>query len=130
MSVESFDHVNIRCIDMERTRAFYCDILGLTLGPRPAVNMPGYWLYCGGLPHVHLGAREYTTQGNLPTSNCALDHVAFRLSNPEAMMATLKSHGVPFTERNFPGLGIRQIVVRDPEGILVELNCGALGRSC
>jgi catechol 2,3-dioxygenase-like lactoylglutathione lyase family enzyme len=34
--------------DLERTKDFYCDVLGLENGDRPPLDFPGYWLYSGG----------------------------------------------------------------------------------
>ena len=36
--------------DLERTKNFYCDVLGLEIGDRPPLDFPGYWLYSGGVP--------------------------------------------------------------------------------
>lgn len=121
MPIERFDHYNLNCADLERTRAFYCDVLGFTTGPRPPIDLPGYWLYLGGLPQIHL--IERTSQAAaLPTTSGALDHVAFRLTEPEAMIARLKAHGVVYRDRLFADVGIRQIVVHDPNGLKIELN--------
>jgi catechol 2,3-dioxygenase-like lactoylglutathione lyase family enzyme len=122
MPAEYLDHFNIRCRDLERTRAFYCDILGLRVGPRPAVSIPGYWLYCGEFPQLHLIARDLLKETIEPGSTGAIDHVAFRLSHPDEMIERLKARDVPYTERSFPDIGVRQIVVHDPDGIMVELN--------
>ncbi len=122
MPVDRLDHINIRCADVERTRAFYCDVLGLTVGPRPGLGVGGYWLYCGGSPQVHIGPAEAPSPG---ASNGAFDHVAFRITDPDAMIEKLKAHDIPFQDRDFSKFGFRQLVVNDPDGIMVELNCGA-----
>ena len=54
MPAQSLNHYTIRVRDLEATKDFYCDIVGLTVGDRPPLNFPGYWLYCGGVPTVHL----------------------------------------------------------------------------
>ena len=122
MAVECFDHFNIRCADIERTRSFYCDVLGLKVGERPAVTDPGYWLYCGNQPQVHLVPCD--PKSSVSAANGAFDHVAFRLSDPEGMIETLRAKQIPYIERSFPAVGVRQIVVHDPDGILIELTCG------
>ena len=43
----SLNHFTIRTIDLEATRRFYADLLGLTVGPRPAFPFPGLWMYRG-----------------------------------------------------------------------------------
>ena len=53
---------------------------------------------------------------------CALDHIALRCRDMAAMEARLDRHGVQFERRIFPDYGIRQLVVRDPNNIMVELS--------
>src|SRR4051795_5232555 len=50
------DHVTIATDDLETTVAFYRDVLGLVVGPRPAFPFAGAWLYANGRPIVHLRA--------------------------------------------------------------------------
>ena len=38
-------HVTVLSTDLKRTERFYCDLLGLRVGPRPAIPIPGCWLY-------------------------------------------------------------------------------------
>src|SRR3954454_8588660 len=48
------DHVTIRTDDLEASTAFYRDILGLEVGPRPSFSFDGAWLYHEGRAVVHL----------------------------------------------------------------------------
>ena len=54
MPAQSLNHYTILTRDLEATKAFYTDVVGLTAGDRPPLPFPGYWLYCGGVPTVHL----------------------------------------------------------------------------
>ena len=54
MPAESLNHYTIQARDVEKTKDFYEQIVGLKVGDRPPLNFPGYWLYCGGTPTVHL----------------------------------------------------------------------------
>ena len=54
----TINHLSIRTLDMESTRRFYVDLLGLSVGPRPAFPFPGLWLYRGDhadVDHVDAG---------------------------------------------------------------------------
>ena len=57
MQIERIDHFTIvaQPAEIELLREFYCEVLGLTPGPRPGFAFDGYWLYppTGG-PLVHL----------------------------------------------------------------------------
>ena len=54
MPAQSLNHYTIRVRDLEATKNFYTDVVGLKVGDRPPLNFPGYWLYCGDMPTVHL----------------------------------------------------------------------------
>ena len=59
MALRSLDHVTVNCADLDRSRAFYSQALGLTDGKRPNFAFPGAWLYVGDRPVVHLvGGRD------------------------------------------------------------------------
>jgi catechol 2,3-dioxygenase-like lactoylglutathione lyase family enzyme len=131
MPVELLEHYTIRCASLERTRDFYADVLGLTVGERPKFPFKGYWLYLAGVPIVHLvdAAESETRDGPHRTGDtAALDHIAFRGKDLEATRATLRRHGLNFRENVVPGGRIHQLFVPDPDGILIELNFrGATG---
>ena len=54
MPAMSLNHYTIKARDLEATKKFYTDVVGLAVGDRPPLDFPGYWLYCGGVPTVHL----------------------------------------------------------------------------
>ena len=59
MPLGGLQHYTIEPADLERTKDFYCDVLGLENGDRPPLDFPGYWLYSGGVATVHLmGTRK------------------------------------------------------------------------
>ena len=125
MPVEMLEHYTIRCASLERTRDFYRDVLGLSVGDRPNFPFKGYWLYLGGVPIVHLvDARESETRDgpHRTGDTAALDHIAFRGLDLETTRTTLRKHGLSFRENEVPGARIHQIFVSDPDGILIELN--------
>jgi catechol 2,3-dioxygenase-like lactoylglutathione lyase family enzyme len=45
MALNALHHVTVQTNDLEATRDFYRDVLGLTEGFRPNLDFPGYWLY-------------------------------------------------------------------------------------
>lgn len=126
MALEALDHYTIQCADMAVTRDFYCGALGLTEGPRPKLAFPGHWLYCGDRAVVHLLGAD----GALPENRGArpgpdtggLDHVAFRGAEVGETIARLKRLGIAFRENLIRDIGLHQVFVRDPNGIMVEMN--------
>jgi catechol 2,3-dioxygenase-like lactoylglutathione lyase family enzyme len=125
MGLNALNHYTIRPADLEATKDFYVDVLGLEIGYRPPLAFPGYWLYCGGQPTVHLiGPRaddahpKHREAG--PTG--LLDHIAFSCTGLQAMRANLAARGVRHEERVIPRDRQTQIFLHDPDGVAVELN--------
>ena len=50
MEIKRIDHYSIRTLDVEASRRFYTEIIGLKVGPRPPFDFPGVWLYKGEPP--------------------------------------------------------------------------------
>ena len=126
MALEALDHYTIQCGDMTATRDFYCDVLGLTDGFRPDLGFPGFWLYAGDKAVVHLLGTDNAlpeNRGSRPGANTnSLDHIAFRGSDADATIRSLKQNGVAFRENLIPDIQLHQVFVRDPNGIMVEMN--------
>jgi len=119
MPLARLDHFTIRCADLERTREFYRDVLGLVDGARPAFGFPGAWLYLEDRPVVHLiGGPD----PNLPRETGHVDHVAFAASGLERIREKLRGGNIDFEERRIPGAKITQLFLHDPDGIAIELN--------
>jgi catechol 2,3-dioxygenase-like lactoylglutathione lyase family enzyme len=119
MPVVGLNHVNIAGSHelIERCRAFYVDILGLTDGDRPSFRSRGFWLYAGDQPVVHLTEKAGDTIGK-----SALDHYAFTCEGLDAMMALLQEHGIPFTIDPARDTKKAQLFLADPAGVSLELN--------
>jgi catechol 2,3-dioxygenase-like lactoylglutathione lyase family enzyme len=123
MPLNALNHFTIRPADLERTKAFYSDVLGLPVGYRPPLGFPGYWLYCGDVPTVHLiGPRETDPAPRAAGPTGLLDHIAFSCTGLAAMKANLAERGIAFQERVIPRDRQTQLFLHDPDGIAVELN--------
>ncbi len=44
MPAQSLNHYTIKVRDLERTKDFYEEVVGLKGGERPPLTFPGYWL--------------------------------------------------------------------------------------
>ena len=134
----SLNHFSVRTLDLEATKHFYVNVLGLQVGPRPEFPFPGYWLYQGptdayqnAAVHIigidkddesgltnYLGDRDQT---QLKGSG-ALDHVAFFATGLADMLVRLKNCNIEPRQRDVPGIGLHQLFLDDPNGIVIELN--------
>jgi catechol 2,3-dioxygenase-like lactoylglutathione lyase family enzyme len=131
MPLTQLEHFLVLTDDIEATRRFYCDALGLTVGPRPPLGFAGYWLYVGSVPCVHVAERSSYTRTSssvgIPVSpelpgTGPFDHVAFNATDFDAMVAQLEAHGVAVHVNVVPGVALRQLFVFDPNGVKVEIN--------
>lgn len=123
MGLNGLNHYTIRPADLERTKEFYAEVLGLEVGYRPPLAFPGYWLYCGGAPTVHLiGPREGDAGPRAAGPTGLFDHVAFSCTGLAEMKARLAARGVGYEERIVPRDRQTQLFLRDPDGVAVELN--------
>jgi catechol 2,3-dioxygenase-like lactoylglutathione lyase family enzyme len=113
------NHVNIVTAKLDETRDFFTDVLGLTVGYRPDFGVPGWWLYAGDKPVVHLIAPA-EGEAARPTPS-PFDHAAFEIADADAAMARLKQHGVSFRQFDAPDGRARQLFFREPNGVTIEL---------
>jgi catechol 2,3-dioxygenase-like lactoylglutathione lyase family enzyme len=120
--ISSLDHVNIRTAELDRTRAFFRDVLGLTEGWRPPFPFNGAWLYAGGRDVVHLVEVERPAQ---PSAGSSLDHFAFATDDYEDAIRRLDAAGATYRTTTTPGTTTRQIFVTELNGVTIELNCRA-----
>lgn len=114
-----FDHINIRAKNLDETVAFYRDIIGLEVGPRPSFTFPGAWLYHEGRAVIHLTVAA----GPLAAADEGpIDHFAFRAEDLSGVISRLEGKNLPFSVRDIPDGGGRQCFLHDPNGIRVEIN--------
>jgi catechol 2,3-dioxygenase-like lactoylglutathione lyase family enzyme len=125
------EHVLVLAEDIDATRDFYRDALGLEVGERPPLEFPGYWLYAAGVPCVHVADRAaYTAHSEmtgLPASppaegTGALDHLAFSGDDHDEALARLERSGIEARRNTVPGIGMRQLFFKDPNGVKIEVN--------
>jgi catechol 2,3-dioxygenase-like lactoylglutathione lyase family enzyme len=131
MPLTGLDHYFVRANDLERTKHFYCDVLGFEEMPRPDFPFPGYWLGVGGRIQVHMGAHGIPNAdryylGSTPRSALdntgTVDHIAFLANDPEGFAKRFASLGIEVRKRYLPAVKLFQMFVRDPDGVVIELN--------
>jgi catechol 2,3-dioxygenase-like lactoylglutathione lyase family enzyme len=117
--IRALDHINIRTADLAATKAFFMDVLGLTEGWRPPFPFPGAWLYAGDAAVVHLVQVDRPAAASEGSS---LDHFAFDIADYDEVLKRVCATGLKYLETTVPGSSIRQIFVRDLNGVNIELN--------
>ena len=126
MALRRLDHLLVLTDDIDATRDFYRDVLGLEVGDRPPLEFPGYWLYAEGVPCVHVAERDaYTAhaeQVGIPAPPGAVDHVAFDASDFDEAVARIERSGTEAVRHDVPAARLRRVFVEDPNGVKIEIN--------
>ena len=132
MPLSFMEHFLLQAEDIEKTKNWYVEVLGFRVGPHPDFKFPVYWLYLGDRDVLHLTQGGANVSGNRMTylgqqsqavqGTGVIDHVAFRATGLEEMIAHLQKLNVPFKERQVDDQGLYQLFVFDPNGVKVELN--------
>lgn len=131
MPVTELNHYFVRANDLERSRRFYCEVLGFEEMPRPNFPFPGYWLGVGGKIQVHMGPHGIpnselyylgTTPRSATDNTGVVDHIAFLATQPQSFAARFDAIGLKSRKRYLPEFQLFQMFVKDPDGLTVELN--------
>lgn len=131
MALAQLGHYAVRTDDLQASRRFYVEGLGLRVGYRPPFGFPGLWLYLGedeaSFGVVHLigpdpsgAVADYLGDGGAGAGR--VDHIAFLGADWPAMRARCEGLGLDYVQRRVPALGLHQVFLRDPSGVAVELN--------
>ncbi len=131
MPLLALNHYFVRARDLERSRRFYCDVLGFAPMPRPKLPFPGHWLGVNGQVQVHMGpddiaGREQlypgTHAGSARDNAGVVDHIAFVASDPHEIARRIRGAGLPLRQRHLAEIGLFQLFLTDPDGLTIELN--------
>src|SRR3977135_4228832 len=129
MPLGGLQHYTIEPSDLERTKDFYCDVLGLENGDRPPLDFPGYWLYSGGAATGHLLGTRTPREGSVGRGTekkyedtGRLDHIAFAATDADGVRKRLQDRGVKFRESIVPRTGDTQFFPYHADGVGGELN--------
>lgn len=129
MQIRKADHVALLVKDVERSKHFYGQVLGMEELPRPAnFTFPGAWfgqanfqihligeVEAGRAAQLHPGYRPDEIKIGYGS------HFAFEVDDLETTIQHLHSHGVEILGGPRPrGDGVQQMYVCDPDGYIVE----------
>lgn len=141
MPLNHMQHFLVQSEDIEKTKDWYVNVLGLKEGYTPDFKFPVYWLYIGDQDVLHLtqGGKDvsqnrmtYLGQQSQDTQGSGvIDHIAFHASDLYGMIRHFEKRNIHFTERQVDSQGLYQLFLSDPNGIKIELNFAnaeAMGR--
>jgi catechol 2,3-dioxygenase-like lactoylglutathione lyase family enzyme len=131
MPVTALNHYLIVSKNLERSKKFYENVLGMELADRPDFGFPGYWMKTGDAICVHLASQnpnkirdQYLLKKHPRGTNGSgsVDHIAFLAQDPEAVRDRIKKNKVEMHVRSFPDAKLFQIFLKDPDNVTIELN--------
>ena len=76
MPLTKLEHYLVLSDDIDATRDFYVEALGMQAGFRPPLGFPGHWVYIGDTPVIHIA--EWVTYTARSKDRCV--HVSTRAS--------------------------------------------------
>lgn len=120
----SLNHIAVYVTNLQKSTAFYKDIIGLDTIPEPFHDGKHTWFKVAEHSHLHVisGAKE-------ATPHVKDSHLCFSVNAMDAFIKRLDDAGIPFED--WAGTqhgvtkrvdGIRQIYFKDPDGYWIEVN--------
>ena len=123
MHIDRLDHLVLTVSDIERSVAFYRDVLGM----RPVTFGGGRTAVTFGRSKInfHEAGKEFEPKARRPVAGSA-DICLITDDRLEDVQAELDAHGVTVEEGPVERTGavgtLRSVYVRDPDGNLVEIS--------
>jgi catechol 2,3-dioxygenase-like lactoylglutathione lyase family enzyme len=131
----AFNHVGQCVTDLERSKRFYCELLGFTLEREinpsddmsskllslaPPLGMTASYLVRDGLvlELLHFSAVEMKPRAERTMNEPGLTHVSLSVDDLDGVLAKIPDYGGEVIESSNIG---GAVFVRDPDGQLVEL---------
>jgi catechol 2,3-dioxygenase-like lactoylglutathione lyase family enzyme len=131
MPLTGLNHYLVVSKNLERSKKFYQEVLGMQLAERPDFGFPGYWLKLGDEICVHLASQEANEIRDAfllkkhpegTTGSGSVDHIAFLAQDPYDVRGRIEKNRVEMHFRSFPDAKLFQIFLKDPDDVTIELN--------
>jgi len=117
--IEGILHATFLSSNLNKSRRFYEDVLGLRSNPeRPEMSYDGIWYDISEGQQIHLMLLPNPEAGIVRPKHGGRDrHIAFCVSNFEELASELRQGGVPYT---LSQSGRKALFCRDPDGNALE----------
>ena len=117
MPLQRLEHYLVLSDDIHKTRDFYRDVLGMAEGFRPELEFPGFWLYLGDTPCIHIAEwQSYAawTKKSAFRSRRARRRRAPSITSRSTAPASTRcargssQRGLTFSENSLDDIGLKQ----------------------
>ena len=121
--LKKIGHVQLRVADLERSKAFYRDVLGFRVAEQDP-NHGDLFMTLGEDFHtIDMAQHENPATGRGPSRPIGVAHIAFQVASYDALVdayRALQEHGVVI-ERAMDHINQRSIYFLDPDGNRLEI---------
>ncbi|TIP84223.1 MAG: VOC family protein [Mesorhizobium sp.] len=119
IKVKQLAHVCIFADDLEVTRSFYRDVLGMDtqFNFLRDGKILGFYLNCGSRSHIEVFQKDGASYSDLNQIN----HFCLEVENIDAAIAHVRSKGVDITSKKHACDDTYQAWIRDPNNVKIEL---------
>ncbi|MEE9591958.1 MAG: VOC family protein [Thermoplasmata archaeon] len=120
-------HTSIRTSDMDRTVAFYTEVLGMELARQKEIaerNLRISFLEDGGGSQIEVLRVDGQSAFQVPSyEKRVFDHLAYEVSDLDVVLASCRERGGEVVEDPFrlPGSTSLYAFIQDPDGVTIEL---------
>ena len=136
MEIEHIHHVSLTVTDLETSRRFYRDVLGLREIARPDFPFPGAWFQVGDREQLHLIVHDAATFRGAKGIDTRDIHFAMRVGSYCRTLEFLRGKGfredcdmgdpMRMEVRPHATAGFPQIYILDPDRHVIEINAARL----
>jgi catechol 2,3-dioxygenase-like lactoylglutathione lyase family enzyme len=121
-----FDHLSLSARNPQKMSDFLVALLDLTVGTRPNLEFSGYFLFTGDKDVIHIFANQQPDVSNQLSQNeqpqNIVHHVSFFSDDYQDVLARIAKLGLRYSMSEVPGTSVKQIFVRGPEGLIIEIQ--------
>ncbi|MFK7801705.1 MAG: VOC family protein [Anaerolineae bacterium] len=129
MMIKSLNHIGLIVADLDQTRIFYIDFLGMKEAARPSNFLfGGAWFEAGDGYEIHaIIAADTSADAGIPEPGIGkteglATHFAFEVDDLDSYLERAKTLGIQISGGPLNrGLGANQAYFQDPDGYQVEL---------
>jgi lactoylglutathione lyase len=118
------NHIAVYVTNLQKSTAFYRDVVGLDTIPEPFHDGKHTWFAIGEKSHLHVIAGA-----SVPTSHDKNSHLCFSVPSVETFTVRLSKAGIPYEDWTGKPQsiqtrvdGVKQIYFKDPDGYWIEIN--------
>ena len=116
--IKQLAHVCIHSTDLEKTRWFYCDVLGgeVAFDFDKNGSLYGYYFRLGGNTFIEVFAGEAGAAGG------HIKHMCLEVEDIDRLVEVLKENGIAVTAKKLGGDNAWQVWTEDPNGVRIEFH--------